>query len=50
MMRRRRFALTGDCDDFVPDYPNLSGRLEADGVDQLLQSDVACMRLRETCV
>jgi hypothetical protein len=50
MMRKRRFALTSDCDDFVPDFPNLTGRLEADGVDPLRQSDVACIRLRETFV
>ena len=49
-VRKRRFVLTTDSDHFFPVYPNLTGHLKVDGVDQLWQSDITCIRLRETFV
>ncbi len=47
---KRRFVLTTDAGHFLPVYPNLAANLRVDGVDQLWQSDITYIRLRETFV
>ena len=49
-VRQRRFVLITDAGHFLPVYPNLAARLRVDGVDQLWQSDITYIRLRETFV
>jgi transposase InsO family protein len=49
-VRKRRFELTTDANHFMPVYPNLAARLRVDGVDQLWQSDITYIRLREAFV
>ncbi len=49
-VRKRRFVLTTEANHFLPVYPNLAGRLKVDGVDQLWQSDITYVRLREAFV
>jgi len=49
-VRKRRFVLTTESNHFLPVYPNLAGRLQVSGVDQLWQSDITYIRLRETFV
>ncbi len=47
---KRRFVLTTDSNHFLPVYPNLAAHLNVDGVDQLWQSDITYIRLREAFV
>jgi len=49
-VRKRRFVLTTDAGHFLPVYPNLAAHLRVGGVDQLWQSDITYIRLRETFV
>ena len=49
-LQAKRYVLTTDSNHHIPVYPNLLPHLKLDGLDQIWQSDITYIRLRERFV